>query len=538
MIESPAKILHIACGTKTGKTMGLLAWLAQGMLNGEACSYVGPWFHRSQRSFAEAKNILAPFIAAKRVRVNEARLQLSTVNGYWDFTSADNPMNAFGGNYSRVVIDEASRCPREIFPAALTTISAAKHGRLRLASNVELGSKNWAVSQFLRVQKMSPEERAKTGEDILTFPTGGDGLVAPEVIQLMRSQMPEALWRALYLGEIPTSDTSLFRNLDDVFTGRELDRPIAGVEYYLAADVARKKDWSVLCVIDNYGRVVAMDRFHEISWSLQTQRAKLLYESFHCRKAIVDATGIGDVVAEKFEEAGMEVQPFIFTLPSRRLLVEELVIACDSREIVVPASEKFRVFRHEMESMEFVADGTSIKYAVPSGTHDDALFCLALAVHVFRDSRGMVLGLLDLLKRKAKEIREGVRDRFGELIHKPEPEPKPVVVVPPPEHVITRVEPRVKANQQCPACKSTSTIVMSSGVGRLVLHCNQCKADDGVFPIASPGENCPTCHKPFTQWAGGQRRCQNCGQPPMPAPVAVGMTRAQYERGRGRRGRF
>ena len=219
-MESPAQILWIGAGTKTGKSAALFCWLIEGLLRGQACAFVGPWFFRSKSAFDQIKILLEPFIRSREVRINETRLQITSVHGgYLDFQSADNPNAAFGSNYDRVVIDEASRCPREIFPAALTTISAT-NGMVRAAFNVELGQKNWAIANLLRVQRLSPEERARTGEDFLTFPSGGDGLVSPALIELMRSQMPEILWRALYLGEVPTSDCSLFRNLDQVFLGQ------------------------------------------------------------------------------------------------------------------------------------------------------------------------------------------------------------------------------------------------------------------------------------------------------------------------------
>jgi hypothetical protein len=536
MVEHPARILHIGCGTKTGKTAGLLCWLIKGLLAGEACSYVGSWFFRSRRAFEECKLLLAPFIRARQIKVNEARLQFTaTSGGYLDFTSADNWNMTFGGNYHRVVLDEASRCPAAIYPAALTTISSTG-GKLRLAFNLELGNRNWAIANLLRVQRLSAEERTRTGEDYLTFPSGGDGLVDPALIELLRSQMPKPLWEALYLGKIPDSDCSLFRNLDKIFVGSELEAPVYGTQYYLAADVARKKDWSVLTVIDDRGRVVATDRFHQISWSLQVERAALWYRTFHCLKVIVDATGVGDVVAEEFEKAGMNVEAFIFTVPSRRLLVEELVLACDSAEITVPASEKFKVYRTEMESMEFVLDGTSIKYSVPSGSHDDALFSLALATHAYRASRGWVLGLLDLLARKAKQIAEGIRDATGELIHKPPPKPLPIlarpqVAVP---VVIDNFKIWLKTHQApaCPACGATCTTYNAARK----LFCNQCHAEDGV-PLAPAVGSC--CDNFLPQVVGGGGiRCGSCGVQRMPWRTIVGQSRTDYAHGVGRRRNF
>ena len=272
VMESPAQILWIGAGTKTGKSAALFCWLIEGLLKGQACAFVGPWFFRSKSAFDQIKILLEPFIRSREVRINESRLQItSTGHGYIDFQSADNPNAAFGSNYDRVVIDEASRCPREIFPAALTTISAT-NGMVRAAFNVELGQKNWAIANLLRVQRLSPEERTRTGEDYLTFPSGGDGLVSPALIELMRSQMPEILWRALYLGEIPSSDCSLFRNLERIFVGQEREMPAEGVRYFLGVDLARKQDFTACTVIDEDGHVVAMERFSQMDWSLQVRQ--------------------------------------------------------------------------------------------------------------------------------------------------------------------------------------------------------------------------------------------------------------------------
>src|SRR5579864_1841986 len=222
MVRHPARILWLGCGTKTGKSVACALWVAEGILAGESCAWVGPWFARTRSGFENVRALLQPMIAAGTVRAAEGMLRIRHQNGgSLESFSGDNPQGVFGGNYHRVVLDEASRMPSAILAAALTTTSAT-NGRLRCAFNLELGQKNWAVASLLRVQAMSAAERVAAGEDFLTFPTGGDGLVAPELIASMRAQMPETLWRALYLAEIPTDDVSLFRRLDEVFSENEL----------------------------------------------------------------------------------------------------------------------------------------------------------------------------------------------------------------------------------------------------------------------------------------------------------------------------
>ena len=533
LVSHPARIVWCGTGTKTGKSAASYCWLIEGLLRGEACAFVGPWFFRSKRAYDESKNLLQPWISARRARPNEARLQITAGGGgYIDFLSADNPDCLFGGNYHRVVIDEASRCPSEIYPAALTVISAT-HGKLRLLFNLELGNKNWAISNLLRVQRLSPEERERTGEDYMTFPTD-PALVDPDLVNTLRKQMPLPLWEALYLGKIPESDASLFRNLDKIFNGRELSGPEDGARYFLAADLARKTDWTVVTVIDDAGRVVATERFNQVSWSLQVERVALIYRTFRCGKAIYDATGIGDVIGEEFEKAGMTAEPFIFTVPSRRALVEGLVLSCDAGEISIPDTAKFSIYRQELESMELQLDGTSVRYSVPNGQHDDAVMSLALAAHAFRESRGAILGFVELLKKRAKEIADGVRNFVGELIHKPKPEflpaPKPAPLTQK-ETVVNNFKRWVEEGSApaCPACGATCTIYIAG----MHILCNQCACVDGQ-PVRSEitvGVNC--CGNPLLQTISNSTRCGNCGQQSN-MPAATGFSFAHLRQSRSR----
>lgn len=278
------------------------------------------------------------------------------------------------------------------------------------------------------------------------------------------------------------------------------------MNYFMGCDLARKNDWSVAVVIDGDGRVVWMDRFHQISWSLQVERIALLYKKVHCQKCFADASGLGDVVVEALQERGLDIEPFVFTIPSRRALIEELILTFDHAEIRIPDTEKFQVMRSELESMEYVMDGATIRYSAPPHANDDCVMALALAVHAWHGARSAVWGVIGLLQRQAEQISKGVRDFFGELIH-PKPAPKPVLVASP--KVVIRTEaPAKKANDPCPNCKSTSTILMSGGIGRLILHCNSCAADDGQLP-AQPAGQC--CSNYLPQIIGNATRCGNCG---------------------------
>jgi hypothetical protein len=80
----------------------------------------------------------------------------------------------------------------------------------------------------------------------------------------------------------------------------------------------------------------------------------------------------------------MNVEPFIFTGRSKKELIEGLVVSCDSRAITIPPTARFEVFRHELESFEYVLDGGEVKYGAPANMHDDCVMSLALATRGVR----------------------------------------------------------------------------------------------------------------------------------------------------------
>jgi hypothetical protein len=273
-----------------------------------------------------------------------------------------------------------------------------------------------------------------------------------------------------------------------------------------------------------------------IAWS-----SSLGYRTFRCSKAIVDSTGIGDVVAEQFEASGMEVEPFVFTQPSRRLLIEELVLSLDNREIQIPATEKFEVYRRELESFEYVLDGSTVRYSVPGSMNDDSVISLALAVHGWHSSRGALLGLVALLKNRAKQIAEGVRDTFGELVNRPAP--KPIVIRKPVEAL--KVEARSEGflewqrTGRAPVCKACGNSSTRFNELRQVF-CNQCHAVDGVVPVRVGADGlCPKCGLVMRS-VSGSWYCQNDGQlvqPDARYPVN-GAKWSDVPRGRAFNGQF
>lgn len=119
---------------------------------------------------------------------------------------------------------------------------------------------------------------------------------------------------------------------------------------------------------------------------LYSRLIDILRSVWHCKRIVVDATGVGQPVASFLKETlGSAVVPFTFSQPSKSELGFNLLAAVDSGRLKMyssDGSEEYREFWFEMEKAksQYRPSQTINFYVDPSRGHDDFLMSLALLV--------------------------------------------------------------------------------------------------------------------------------------------------------------
>jgi hypothetical protein len=366
----PARYGLIEASTKAGKTVACIAWLFEQALSGAPGQnfwWVAPVYPQAKIAFRRLKRglPLAIFTA------NETELTVRLLNGavIW-FKSGENSDNLYGEDVYAAVIDEASRVKEDSFIAVRSTLTATR-GPLRIIGNVK-GRKNW----FFRMAR-----RAEAGEPGMAFSklTALDavkgGVLAQEEIDDARRQLPENVFRELYMAEASEDGANPFgTSAIQACTVRTLseEAPVA-----CGVDLAKSVDWTVVIGLDRKAAVSGFARWQS-PWDVTEKR---ILDLVGRTPTLIDSTGVGDPIVERLQKTRHNTfEGFHFSSSSKQKLMEGLAVAIQSGAVRFPDG----AIRAELDVFEYQYTRTGVRYGAPEGHHDDCVMALALAVEHHR----------------------------------------------------------------------------------------------------------------------------------------------------------
>src|SRR3989441_10061694 len=166
----------------------------------------------------------------------------------------------------------------------------------------------------------------------------------------------------------------------------EAPRPSVPVEdYYVGVDLGQKRDHSVVAVIlKKNGQItlVHMKRF-ALGTEYQTvvEYLKLVGDRFrHVRAFYIDQTGVGEAFPENARRAGVKnVKGIELSLPRKSDVMTHMKQVMEQKRLHIPRDRELII---EMNAeIATLTEAGKTQFYHRSGTHDDRLWALALAVY-------------------------------------------------------------------------------------------------------------------------------------------------------------
>ena len=354
----------VEASTKTGKTVGCIVWLAEQAMAGKPGQnywWVAPVFPQAEIAYRRLKRGLPPEV----FQANESKLSITLRNGtvIW-FKSADKPDSLYGEDVYAAVIDEASRVKAEAWYAVRSTLTKTQ-GPVRIIGNVK-GRQNWF---YQLARKAESGEPGMSYHRLLAYDAVQAGVLSAEEVEDAKRQLPESVFRELYLAE-PSDDGG------NPFGIRAIHECIAPLSDQPPVcwgwDLAKSVDWTVGIAIDKLGRTCRFERFQK-PWQ---ETILHILQATGNTPTLVDSTGVGDPILESLQQGRGNYQGLKFTSASKQQLMEGLAVAIQQQKITYPEG----VIVMELEQFGFEYTRTGVRYSAPDGLHDDCVCALALAV--------------------------------------------------------------------------------------------------------------------------------------------------------------
>jgi len=153
-------------------------------------------------------------------------------------------------------------------------------------------------------------------------------------------------------------------------------------DYYLGGDIGREKHLTVFWVAERLGDVLVtrkIIRLYKTPYNTQLTVASDLLSNYNLRRACIDATGIGDMLAESLQDrfGADRVEKLKFTNQLKDHLASGLRASFEDRRIRVPNDVKVRESFHKVRKTVTAAGNIRYDAASDATGHADDFWAAA-----------------------------------------------------------------------------------------------------------------------------------------------------------------
>jgi phage terminase large subunit-like protein len=339
-------------------------------MDGRTCWWISPTFRMADDVWRSLKTTLA---GQWRDKSEEMRRIELYQGGVIRVQSGHDPDALRGAGLDFAVLDEAAYLYPDVWHAAIRPALADRRGEALFLSTPK--GRNWFWGLY-----MLGQNPANTQWKSWRFPTTANPLIDPAEIAAARDLLPERLYLQEYEAEFLADAGAVFRHVEAAATVEPGSEPEPGETYLFGVDWGRDVDQTCIAVLAVQSRrIVALERFNQIGWSLQRGRLAALYEKWRPGAIWAEANSIGGPNIEALIAEGLPVQPFITTAASKAPLIESLALAIERGELAL-LRDPVLIAELQAYTVERLPSGR-FRYTAPPGQHDDTVIAVALAWH-------------------------------------------------------------------------------------------------------------------------------------------------------------
>lgn len=294
-------------------------------------------------------------------------------DSYIDFRSSDRPENIEGFGYDWFFINEAGIVLKNeyLWSNAIRPMLWDYQARGVIGGT----PKGKGVFEESYQRGLDPSQTLYKSLRFTTF--DNPHLNAPEIMEEIKS-MPERVVKQEIYAEFLDDTGVVFRGTREVAI-LQPQKAIPGHLYVMGVDLAKVQDYTVVSVYDRKNNnQVFQARFNKLDWPFQKAKIQEISRAYNRAVAYIDATGVGDPIADELLRAGVPVEPIKLTNELKKQMIEKIANMIELKDIHMlqldETVNEFNSFTYDISSTG------KIRYNAPVGFHDDIVISHALAV--------------------------------------------------------------------------------------------------------------------------------------------------------------
>lgn len=376
ILGSNSRFRTLAAGRRWGKTRCAAAEIVRRARKPNSMIWwIANTWKNTSRGYREVVRQLPPALLAKPAPTYTSTTKiLQLKNGTMiEFYSGGSPDSMAGEGVDFVVVDEAALIPDNVWQQIVRPTLMDTGGEAFIISTPR--GHNW----FWKMWKLGQENKADY--ESWRFPQTANPFVPQEETDAAEDELPTIIFRQEIMAEFLAAGASIFGlGLErDGSIIDEIVEPRGNV--FVGIDLAKQEDFTVITADrETDGMPCYYERFNQIDWP--TQQNRIAYAIAELEDApgvesvtaMIDSTGLGDVVYDNLVAAGVDVTPVKFTNQSKEQMARLLAADMEHGRACVLSD-----MREEFESYEFTLTANG-RYQFEAATgHDDMVAAKMLA---------------------------------------------------------------------------------------------------------------------------------------------------------------
>lgn len=406
ILNSHARFRTLAAGRRWGKTkVAAHEIVRRAMEPDQMIWWIANTYKNVSRGYREVVNQLPPSLLAKPAPAYTSTSKiLQLKNGTMiEFYSGGSPDSLAGEGVDFVVVDEAALIPDNVWQQLIRPTLMDTGGEAFIISTPR--GHNW----FWQMWKLGQEN--KPGYESWRFPQTANPYVPQSETDAAKEELPTIIFRQEIMAEFLAAGASIFGlGLErDGSIVDEIVEPRGNV--FMGIDLAKKQDFTVITADrESDGMPCYYERFQDLDWP--TQQNRIAYAIAELEDApgvesvtaMLDSTGIGDVVYDNLTAAGVDVMPVQFTNQSKEQMARLLAADLEHGRARILAD-----MREEFESYEFTLTSSG-RYQFEAATGHDDMVAAKMLAHWGRVHEGGANLEITAIDRDDPEAESRLRD--------------------------------------------------------------------------------------------------------------------------------